>query len=185
MPLDLPGGGGANAFFGEGEPSSRATCHHLPEFPNLPVRWGSEKRAPKFGLQVADLIGGRFHSRGSIISSRGRPMLLHGGQPQKLGINIGGGNSARAVLQRPFNLSIVGWAYTYSTSPDSFIWEGADAAWVGHSEHAQRLPDLFNEHGIEFVPAVSGRAFHPVSGPTDVRGICWLVLTDECDSFIW
>ena len=104
--------------------------------------------------------------------SSGRP-------PRKWGLPVGGQHSTRVLLLRPFNLSHVAWLYTYSTHPDSFIWERPDGAWIGSVPEASRIPALLDEHGIEFVPMVSGRAFQPLSGPTDPRGICWLTTSSS------
>ena len=88
--------------------------------------------------------------------SSGRP-------PRKWGLPVGGQHSTRVLLLRPFNLSHVAWLYTYSTHPDSFIWERPDGAWIGSVPEASQIPALLDEHGIEFVPMVSGRAFQPIS----------------------
>ena len=94
----------------------------------------------------------------------------------KWGLPVGGPYAARVLLQRPFNLSLTSWLYTYNSRPDSFLWESQDgtAAWVARNQDATRIPELLNENGIEFVPMIARRSFHPHSGPTDSRGVCWL-----------
>ena len=98
-------------------------------------------------------------------------------QTPKWGVLAGGQHSARVLTTlQPFSTSHISWLYNYNSRPEAFLWEGADgAAYVGHNPHAAQLPGFMDEHNLEFMPMVSGRAFQPINGPSDARGICWLV----------
>ena len=85
----------------------------------------------------------------------------------KWGVCIGGPYAEGVQLR--VDASPISWMYNYNTNPGTYIWGDFVA------QSSNDVVGWLNTWHIEYVPMVSDRSFHPLSGPTDSRGLCWLV----------